>query len=454
MVKSERTEMIKINQLNKTVGILTLGCKVNQYESAAIAEELAGCGFSILSSDEKCDFYIINTCTVTAEADRKSRQMIRRMVRSNPQAHVIVTGCYAQLNAEKISEIDGVGNVVGTRTKMETVDIIKKLALEKPAQRINVADPAHFGFEKMILNGKFGGGTEERTRAYIKIEDGCDSNCTYCIIPKARGPICSKKPDDVLLEITNLVSKGFCEVVLTGIETAAYGRDFKNGYMLADLLADADKIEGLERIRLGSLDPSLMKSEFVEKISKLKRLTPHFHLSLQSGSDKILALMKRKYNTGMLLSYMENIRDKIPDVMFTTDIICGFPGETDADFKDTCDFVRKAGFLSAHIFAYSKRDGTPAAEMDGQVPAHTASLRVNTLYDVVREGAQALIEKYNGRIMTVIPENYKDGLAVGHTANFIEVSVKCDYETYGTIHGKPTEVLLTTDGIGVCGTPV
>lgn len=427
----------------KKVGILTLGCKVNQYESAAVAEELARRGYDISDIADKCDFYIINTCTVTSEADRKSRQMIRRLIKTSPEAKVIVMGCYAQVNAKKIAEIEGVDCIIGTRTKMEAVEAVETLSRECETEKLNVLPLCESGFEKMLLDGRFGGGTDERTRAYIKIQDGCDSNCTYCIIPSARGPVCSKSPEDVLAEIKNLAEKGFLEIVLTGIETAAYGRDFKNGYTLADLLEEADKIDGIERIRLGSLDPSLMKPDFVERISKLKKMTPHFHISLQSGCDKILAAMKRKYNTKMLLEYMENIRSKIPGVMFTTDIICGFPGETDEDFDKTCEFVKKAGFLSAHIFAYSKREGTPAAVMDGQVPAKIASERVNKLYSVVEDRSEELLKPLNGTVTTVIPESYKDGVAHGHTASFVEVAVACNEKVYSEIQGKLVPVKLS-----------
>ena len=435
----------------KKVGILTLGCKVNQYESAAVAEELARRGYDISDTTDKCDYYIINTCTVTSEADRKSRQMIRRLIKTNPEAKVIVMGCYAQVNAKKISEIEGVDCIIGTRTKMEAVEAVEKLSHERETNKLKVASLCENGFEKMLLDGRFGGGTDERTRAYIKIQDGCDSNCTYCIIPSARGPVCSKSPEDVLAEIKNLAAKGFLEVTLTGIETAPYACDFKTGYALADLLEEADKIDGIERIRLGSLDPSLMKPDFVERISKLKKLTPHFHISLQSGCDKILAAMKRKYNTRMLLEYMENIRSKMPGVMFTTDIICGFPGETDKDVEETSELVKKAGFLSAHIFAYSKRVGTPAAVMEGQVPSNVASERVNKLYSVVEHRAEEILAHLDGIVTTVIPENYKDGVAHGHTASFVEVEIACNEEVYSQIQGKLVSVKLSVNKNTVTG---
>ena len=432
---------------NKKVGILTLGCKVNQYESAAIAEGLDKLGYSIAEFTDVCDYYVINTCTVTSEADRKSRQMIRRARKNNPNACIIVTGCLAQVNADSVAEIEGVDVVIGSRDKMAVVDKINETHNKNEHAQVCVPPLEGKGFEKMLLDGRFGGGTEERTRAYVKIEDGCESNCTYCIIPTARGKICSKAPADVIREVESLVKHGFIEVVLTGIETGAYGRDLDN-YTLADLLSEADKIDGLERIRLGSLDPSLMRPDFVERISKLKKLTPHFHLSLQSGCDKILALMKRKYNTKIFLDYMENIRTHIPDVMFTTDIICGFPGETDEDFAETVDFVRRAKFLDAHVFAYSKRAGTPAASMLDQVSGNVASCRVNKLYSVVNDVRKELLKEYDGRVLDIIAEDYKNGTANGHTASFIEVSVPCTEDEYEKIHGKKVKVQLSVcDGI-------
>ncbi len=436
----------------KKVGIHTLGCKVNQYESAVIAEGLDAQGFTVSNFGEVCDYYVINTCTVTGEADRKSRQMIRRAIKTNPDAKIIVTGCLAEVAGERLESIDGIDVIVGNREKTSIVGIIKRLENKLETAEVHVPT-LDSDFEKMCLTGKYGGTTDERCRAYVKICDGCESSCTYCIIPRARGKICSKAPNEVLREIENLVKSGFLEVVLTGIETGSYGKDLDN-LSLADLLCLADKAEKIERIRLGSLDPSLMRADFVKKVSRLKHLTPHFHLSLQSGCDKILALMKRKYNTKMFLEYMENIRASIPDVMFTTDIICGFPGETEEDFLETVEFVRRARFLGAHVFAYSKREGTPAAGMPNQVPANIASERVNRLYAVVKEVSQELLSEYDNRVLSVIAEDYKAPYAIGHTANFIEVKVKCTSKEYEKIHARLADVLLSVKGAEVFGTLV
>lgn len=435
----------------KKVGFLTLGCKVNQYESAVLAEHLARLGFEIADQNDICDYYVVNTCTVTSEADRKSRQMIRRAIHKNPNAHVIVAGCYAQVNEKALSAIDGVDVIVGTRTKLSIVDKILELEAGKSPVKSAIESLYSRGFESMMLDGSFGGGTEERTRAYVKIEDGCDSNCTYCIIPKARGSVSSKPVSDVVSEVERLVSRGYLEVVLTGIETGAYGRDFNDGTRLVDLLERVDRIDGLERIRLGSLDPSIMKKDTVERLAKLKKLAPHFHLSVQSGSDAVLARMKRKYNTTMMLEYMDDIRRHMPEVMFTTDIICGFPGETDEEFNETREFVNKARFLSAHVFAYSKRSGTPAAQMPDQIPHATASKRVAELYEMTEKISDELKSEYDGRAVTVIPEEYKNGVATGHTANFICVGIPCDTATYESIHAKLVTVKLSVKDGNVMG---
>ena len=313
-----------------TLGIYTLGCKVNQYESEAIAECAEKAGFVIQEPSDICDAYIINTCTVTAESDRKSRQFIRRTLTANKNAIIIVTGCFSQVSPEKVAEIDGIDFICGSRNKLETVSAALNLVGNQKAStpQINVPKLDSKSFEPMQIT-RF-----PRTRAYIKIEDGCESHCTYCIIPRARGRICSKAPSDVLTEIRQLADIGCKEVVLTGIETASYGIDL-DGYRLGDLLADADKIAaGRMRIRLGSLDPSLIKPKFVDKISSLSSVAPHFHLSMQSGCDRILALMKRKYNTRMALDGISLLKEAFSDLQLTTDIITAFPGETDADFLE------------------------------------------------------------------------------------------------------------------------
>ena len=401
-----------------TVGIYTLGCKVNQYESEAIAECFEKEGFLPSSPSSLCDVYVINTCTVTAESDRKARQFIRRAIHKNPKAYILVTGCLAQADPEQIMDIEGVDFICGNHQKLAVVSAAKELVRlgQKNSTPTLLHDaPDANGFEQMSIS-RF-----DRTRAYVKIEDGCESKCAYCIIPAARGSIRSKPLDEVVEEVRCLTENGCREVVLTGIETASYGKDLKN-VDLATLLQRVDAIPGIGRVRLGSLDPSLIKQDFVDSIAPLKSLAPHFHLSMQSGSDKILALMRRKYNTKMALDGMERLRCAMPQVQFTTDMIVGFPGETEENFEESLAFVKKAGFLMVHVFPYSKRKGTVAANMPNQIPQEVKHQRVAALSEAATQIRQELLARRVGKTEEVLFETYKNGIAYGHTASFIEVA--------------------------------
>ena len=422
------------------VGIYTLGCKVNQYESEAIAEGFESFGCSVVSANDPCDVYVINTCTVTAESDRKARQFIRRARSHNTDAVILVTGCFSQVAPEEIAKIEGVDYISGNTEKLAVVraafDLLNEKRLVTP--RIEVGDICSAPFEKMSIK-KF-----DRTRAYLKIEDGCESRCTYCIIPSARGRIRSKAPEDVIREVEYLTCFGCREIVLTGIETASYGKDLGNTN-LADLLTAVDKIGGIGRVRLGSLDPSLITPKFVDKIKTLKSLAPHFHLSLQSGSSRILALMKRKYNAETAMRAIELLREAIPSVQFTTDVIVGFPGETDEDFEQTLNFARRARFLQIHVFPYSKRKGTLAASMPNQLPKEIkherlvalSSLEASTRLEMLGD----IIEKEPTQ--EVLFESFENGRVTGHTANFIEVVANSDIP----LHSEIRKVRLTaTDG--------
>lgn len=412
------------------VGILTLGCKVNQYESEAIAEALTDKGFLIAPHTETNDAYIINTCTVTAESDRKARQMIRRMIGKNPQAFILVTGCYSQVSPEDVARIEGVDYVCGSSNKMTVVDKLCELISqnaknEKPEIAVPELDKS--SFEQMSIR-RF-----DRTRAYVKIEDGCESKCAYCTIPASRGPIRSKPFDEVIDEVRALTENGVREVVLTGIETGSYGKDLPEKQSFASLLAAIDGIEGIGRVRTGSLDPTVIKPEFVNIIAPLRSLCPHFHLSLQSGSSKTLAAMKRKYNADQALACIERLRGAIPDVKLTTDVIVGFPGESDEDFKETCEFVRKAEFLMIHVFPYSKRKGTVAAYMKDQIPEAVKHERVRILTDISREIRAKILDRRiaEDSAVEVLFETCRDGFAFGHTSDFIEVKVKTDKQLHG-----------------------
>lgn len=428
-----------------TVGILTLGCKVNQYESEAIAESLTDKGFEIRPHSERCDAYVINTCTVTAESDRKARQMIRRMITKNPKAFVLVTGCYSQVSPEEVAAIEGVDYICGSSNKMTVVDELCRLAEsdKKNEKRVvSVPNLDDSGFEPMSIR-RF-----DRTRAYIKIEDGCESKCAYCTIPASRGPIRSKTFSEVIDEVRGLTENGVREVVLTGIETGSYGKDLPEDESFASLLAAIDKIDGIGRVRTGSLDPTVVKPQFVDTIKDLKSLCPHFHLSLQSGSSKILALMKRKYNAEQALASMERLRAAMPEVKFTTDVIVGFPGETDDDFRETCEFVRRAGFLMIHVFPYSKRKGTVAAQMKDQVPESVKKERVAILSQISREIRSEILDKKvaSGKEIEVLFETCAGGFAHGHTSDFIEVKV----ETDKALHGLFRKVKLISHDGDVC----
>ena len=418
-----------MKQTNPTVGIYTLGCKVNQYESEAIAERFSLDGFEVLPPQEICDVYVINTCTVTGESDRKARQFIRRAIRRNPEAYILVTGCFSQTSPQAVAAIGGVDFICGNADKQAVIGAARALlegGKKNGRPDVYAEPPDAHGFESMCIR-KF-----DRTRAYVKIEDGCENRCTYCIIPAARGKVRSKDPDDVVAEVTELVRGGCREIVLTGIETASYGRDLPD-CTLADLLERVDNIPGIGRVRLGSLDPSLMKQPFVDRIARLRSLAPHFHLSIQSGSDTVLTRMKRKYNSRMALEGMERLRRAIPEVQFTTDVIVGFPQESEKEFSETLDFVRAARFLMIHVFPYSRRKGTEADRMAGQLPEAIKHERVRLLAAEQATIRRAILDGMVGREADVLFETDEKGFAYGHTADFIEVCCPSPLPLHGEI---------------------
>lgn len=416
-----------MGQNNKKVAFYTLGCRVNQYETGAVEEAFKKLGFEIASFDEKCDAYVINTCTVTAESDRKSRQMIRRARKNGGRdAVVCVMGCMTQVLEKDTGILDTADFAVGTRNKMLIPDKVCELLSHKAEKReklLKTDFAKNSAMEKMQIT------ESDTTRAFLKISDGCDNNCSYCIIPKARGPVCSKSREDVCLEVKALCANGWREVVLTGIETAAYGRDL-NGINLAYVVEEVNQLDcGLERIRLGSLEPAFVKPEIVKRFALCEKLMPHYHLSLQSGSDRILAAMRRKYNTTQFYKTVCTLREHIPDVTFTTDIIVGFPGETEEMFKETCDFVRKCEFLFAHIFPYSDRSGTDASKMSNKLSDSEKKYRAAVLKQVMLETRRKVLAQYEGRERKVLVETVENGIAAGHTDNFIEVKFKTENDT-------------------------
>ena len=407
--------------MTRTVGLYTLGCKVSQYETEAIGEAFENRGFVVAPFDTPCDAYVINTCTVTAESDRKSRQIIRRAITLNPDAVIAVVGCYSQRSSDEVARIDGVDVVIGTDNKLEVVERVI-FALENPNADQYVSAPAldGVGFESMCIH------RAPRTRAYVKIEDGCESRCTYCAISSARGPVRSKRPEDVIREVRGLYDSGTREIVLTGIETGSYGRDFNYDYTLADLIVELDRQGCCERIRLGSLAPELIDNKFVDKVKDAKILAPHFHLSMQSGSDNVLRAMKRRYNREMALQNVEYIKENIKNVQFTTDLMVGFPGESEEDFLDTVDLVKRIRFIDAHVFAYSKRKGTPAELYDGQIDEGTKKSRSKRLIAIKNEVRDSVLDEIvaRGEPLAVILETYKNGSYTAHSDSFVEVSVE------------------------------
>lgn len=428
----------------KTFAVCTLGCKVNQYESQALSEELIRAGLSQRPFQDTADIYLVNTCSVTAEGERKVRQMIRRAHHKNPDACIIVTGCYAQVDGEKLAALPGVKFVCGNREKRRAAEFALAFADGSYIDRAPIVEvPSLEGapFEPMTIHHS------ERTRAYLKIEDGCESRCAYCIIPRARGPIRSKPLHEVVEEAKILIDAGYREIVLTGIEISAYGKDL-DGVKLPDLLYALDKLTGLQRIRLGSLDPSLLTPAYTQQLRLVEKLAPHFHLSLQSGCDKTLASMRRRYNTSMVKRNVDALRAAFPDACFTADVIVGFPNESDEDFSTTCSHVASLDLLDCHVFPYSKRPGTEAADMKGQIPEQVKEARVHALSDIVAQGQARVLTAQLGKVLPVLFEEEKDGFAIGHTASFLNVAVRAE----SSLHGQLRKVRLTEiDGARLLG---
>lgn len=417
------------------VGLYTLGCKVSLYETAAVGEAFEAAGYEIVDFNDTADVYIINTCTVTAESDAKSRKYIRRAIRKNPSAVVIVIGCYSQRAPDEVAKIEGVSAVIGTADKMKCVEIANRLLNSSSESQIpNLVAPLEGAtFEPMCVK------KAPRTRAYVKIEDGCECRCTYCAISAARGPVRSKKPSEVISEVEGLYADGTLEIVLTGIETGSYGADLEGEYDLGDLICELDRRHSCERIRLGSMAPELLTPEFIDRIADTKIMVPHFHISMQSGSSNTLRAMKRRYNRDMALKNIRYIKEKMPSVMLTADLMVGFPGESEEDFLDTFSFVSEAGLLDAHVFAYSKREGTPAAEYDNQIPESVKKERSARLIAecarVRDEVLQSVIEK--GHPLSVIMETKKGRVYNGHSDSYIEVSAESD----GNLCGRLVSVM-------------
>ena len=414
--------------MKKVVKFITLGCKVNQYETNAMAQKFLEKGYEAIEENsenhnEKADICIINTCTVTNMSDRKSRQMLRREKENNPSSIIVAVGCYAQVAKKELENIGEIDLVLGNNEKVDIVKYVERYIKEKEKQE-EIEDVMQtrefYDFGEITFT--------EKTRAVVKVQDGCDRFCSYCIIPYARGRVRSRRPENVIAEIKQIAEKGIKEVVITGIHIASYGKDFVNSkdvklknYKLIDLLEEINKIEGIKRIRLGSIEPLLITEEFMERLSKLEKICHHFHLSLQSGCDETLKRMNRRYTTEQFREIVKIIRETYSDANLTTDIIVGFPWESEEEFKKTYKFLSEIKFYKMHVFKYSQRKGTKAAVMTNQVPGDIKEQRSKELIELSDKNELEYNKFYVGKKVEVLWEETKNGVIKGHTQNYIEV---------------------------------
>ena len=396
--------------------IYTLGCKVNTYESNVIKDLLVNEGFKYSIDPTSADIFIINTCTVTNTADNKSMKMIRSANRLNPKALIVVCGCMVQQESNRLLNMPNVSIILGNKYKNKIPELIKEYIKNKK-QIIKVEDLTDAKFETMKLNNF------DKTRAFVKIQDGCENFCSYCIIPYARGPVRSKNPNDVINEINDLVNNGFEEVVLTGIHTGHYGSEFTD-YHFSNLLNSILKIKGLKRLRISSIEITEINDEILDIIKNNDVLVDHMHIPLQSGSNKILYDMNRKYDKEYFINRIQDIRNIRPDISITTDVIVGFPGENEDLFAETIDTINKIKFSKLHVFPYSPRKGTKAASMDNQVSENVKKYRVKELINLSKKLEQEYMERFIGLTLDFIPEIEKDGYLYGHSGNYLYIKTK------------------------------
>ena len=403
------------------VALTTLGCKVNQFETETMEGLFKRAGYTVVPFEERADVYVINTCSVTSLGDRKSRQIIRRAHRENERAVIAVCGCYAQVAPEEIKAIEGVRVVLGTKERAQIVDYVER-ALREDGILDGVGDimQAHT-FEDIPLYD-----SPQRTRAFLKIEDGCENFCSYCIIPYARGPVKSRALSHIRAEAEKLVRAGFHEIVLTGIHLGAYGRDLGGEVTLADACREVLSVAGLRRLRLGSLESLELSPELFALIREDERFCAHLHLPLQAGSDAVLRAMNRHYDTAEFARLIEGVRREVPGIAISTDIIVGFPGETEEMFAESLAFVARLGFSRMHVFPYSRRTGTPAARMADQVPEPVKKERVHRMQALAREKTAAFEQSFLGETLRVLFETRADGVTDGLTDNYIRVYVADD----------------------------
>ncbi|GAB2703575.1 tRNA (N(6)-L-threonylcarbamoyladenosine(37)-C(2))-methylthiotransferase MtaB [Paenibacillus thermoaerophilus] len=429
-----------------SVAFYTLGCKVNFYDTEAIWQLFKKAGYEQVDFEERtADVYVINTCTVTNTGDKKSRQIIRRAVRKNPDAVIAVTGCYAQTSPAEVAAIEGVDLVIGTQDRDKIMEYIARIQADrKPVNAVrNIMKTREF--EELDVPD-----FTERTRAFLKIQEGCNNFCTFCIIPWSRGLSRSRKPESVIAQARQLVAAGYREIVLTGIHTGGYGDDLE-GYNLAKLLKDLDKVEGLQRIRISSIEASQIDDEMLEVIGSSPKMCRHFHIPLQAGHDAVLKRMRRKYTTAEFERKIGLIRQAMPDVAITTDVIVGFPGETDEMFRSGYEFMERIGFSEMHVFPYSKRTGTPAARMEDQIDEEIKHARVHELIDLSERMQLAYAEKFVGQVLDVIPEREVKGAGnagwiQGYSDNYLNIRFPGDE----SLIGEMCRVKVTKAGVNEC----
>ena len=412
------------------VGIYTLGCKVNSYESEYVAGLFKKSGYEIADFNDICDIYIINTCTVTNQSDSKSRKIIREAIRKNSEAIIVAMGCFVESNKDKLPE--GIDIVIGNKDKSKVVELVEEYINTKTP--INVlSDDLGLEFEDMEIS-TFG----NKTRAFVKIQDGCENYCTYCIIPSVRGKCRSKDKDKVIEEITNLVNNGYKEIVLTGIHTGHYGVDLDTSF--ADLLKELVKIPNLYRLRISSIETTELNDEVLDILRNSNIICNHLHIPLQAGSNEILKLMNRKYDIDYFIKKIEEIRSIRPDIAISTDIIVGFPGETEELFQETLNNARKIGFTKIHVFPYSIRNNTPAAKFKNQIDGNIKKDRVKRLISLSEELEEEYMKKFIGKKLDVLIERYENGYSIGHTSNFLLVKINKEYKQEDIVDTEIIEV--------------
>ena len=416
-----------------TIAAHTLGCKVNQYDTQAMLELFIREGYRTVPMESQADVYLINTCTVTGTGDKKSLQLIRKIRREHPSSLLVVCGCMAQNRGEELLST-GADLVLGTQRRNEVTALIRQVA--ETGRPVCAVAPLRDNqpFECLSVSA-----LSEHTRAVLKIQEGCGNHCSYCIIPSVRGPVRSRPLKDIRDEVLRLAAAGFCEVVLTGIHLCSYGRDLDPSLSLLDVIRTVQETEGILRIRLGSLEPTVATPFFAAELRRADKICPQFHLALQSGSDTVLARMRRRYNTTQYLQGVENLRCKFPHAAFTTDILTGFPGETQKEFEETKRMIETVGFARIHVFPYSARPGTPAASMPGQLPSEVKEQRARELIALGRSVAQKYLETWTGLETTLIPEEKAGACWEGYTPEYIRVRL-CDSDH--CLPGKPVRIRL------------